>query len=302
MLLTRKARTSGKTRKSCSPPNPMRLYRDRIETHEQIYCSIASEMTDVSNYHQPYTVLIYGDSNTWGYDPDTPYRYPVPERWVTRLQQAFKSEDILIVGEGMNGRTTMFSKEIMSNGEYDRNGRVTFAQTLQSHKPLDLIILALGTNDLNQAYRHNSVIHGNGDVVEMVLTGVRTLVSDIRHIGKAVGNFYPVVQQVKGTHVKTEQVQLVPIIPKILILGIPPLKATAMNQSWSFPENIEELARIYNDRLPKVCEELGVHHLDISQSVTVSPTDGIHLRLEDQEPLARVIEKKIREIKESDSV
>ncbi len=253
--------------------------------------------TNEASHHQPYTVLVYGDSNTWGYDPDTPYRYPYSQRWITRLQKAFKNQvnendepEALIVGEGMNGRTTIFSKQrkepIPAANDYDRSGRVTFVQTLQSHKPIDLIVIALGTNDFNLACEHHRKVDEGETVEERILRGIRTLVEDARSVGNAIGNFYPIGKKDK----------VISVPPKIMVCSTPTLKTTKTNRSWEFPENLEELCVSYNRLLPVLCHEIGVEYLDISQVTSVSDTDGIHLRLQDQEPLAKLMEEKIREI------
>src|SRR6266496_2845536 len=51
------------------------------------------------------TVLCYGDSNTWGFDPVRQHRYPREVRWPGRLQAALGA-DWHVVEEGLNGRTT----------------------------------------------------------------------------------------------------------------------------------------------------------------------------------------------------
>jgi lysophospholipase L1-like esterase len=53
------------------------------------------------------TVLCYGDSNTWGYNPSTEDRYPLAERWVSVLALALGPE-YLVIPEGLNGRTTVW--------------------------------------------------------------------------------------------------------------------------------------------------------------------------------------------------
>jgi lysophospholipase L1-like esterase len=93
------------------------------------------------------TVLCYGDSNTWGYDPATRGRYPPHVRWtgvlVTRLGAEYR-----VVEEGLNGRTTRWDDPI----EPGRNGLVSLRPCIESHRPLDLIIIMLGTNDLKRRF------------------------------------------------------------------------------------------------------------------------------------------------------
>ena len=79
-------------------------------------------------------ILIYGDSNTWGYN-STGGRYD--NRW-PRLLSGYE-----IVEEGINGRTTIFD-------DYKpyRNGLKGLGYALISAKPIDLLIIQLGINDL----------------------------------------------------------------------------------------------------------------------------------------------------------
>jgi lysophospholipase L1-like esterase len=79
-------------------------------------------------------ILIYGDSNTWGYN-SLGGRYE--NRW-PRLLTGYE-----IVEEGINGRTTVFD-------DYKpyRNGLSGLGYVLIAAKPIDLLIIQLGINDL----------------------------------------------------------------------------------------------------------------------------------------------------------
>lgn len=94
--------------------------------------------------HKPLKhILCYGDSNTFGSDPDHPgQRHPYQVRWTGRLQHLL-GEDYRVIEEGMGGRNTVWDDPLEDN----RNGLRFLPVALQSHKPLDLVILALGTND-----------------------------------------------------------------------------------------------------------------------------------------------------------
>ena len=88
-------------------------------------------------------ILCYGDSNTWGYTPGTGERHAPDVRWTGVLRRLL-GEGWEVLEEGMNGRTTVFDNP-MSPG---RNGSAYLLTCLETHKPLDLVILMLGTNDL----------------------------------------------------------------------------------------------------------------------------------------------------------
>ena len=84
-------------------------------------------------------VLCFGDSNTYGYDPRSYFggRYSTQYRWVDLLAQKLDCE---VLNAGENGR------EIPRREEEFRR----FELMLSDHKPLDLLLVMLGGNDLLQ--------------------------------------------------------------------------------------------------------------------------------------------------------
>jgi lysophospholipase L1-like esterase len=91
------------------------------------------------------TLLCFGDSNTWGYVPGSNgKRLPRKHRWPVRLQAAL-GEDWEVIAEGLNGRTATFERPD-SEG---RNGLPYLLPCLHSHAPVDLVVIFLGTNDVN---------------------------------------------------------------------------------------------------------------------------------------------------------
>ena len=93
------------------------------------------------------TVLCFGDSNTWGYDPATKNRFPRDVRWAGILA-GLLSPDYQVIEEGLNGRTTVWNDPI----EGYKNGRDYLIPCLETHRPIDLVILMLGTNDLKMRF------------------------------------------------------------------------------------------------------------------------------------------------------
>lgn len=86
-------------------------------------------------------ILCYGDSNTFGYTP-AGGRYDLAARWTGRLA-AMLGPEYHIIEEGMCGRNTVWDDAI----EPMRNGLRFLPVALQSHQPLDMVIVSLGTND-----------------------------------------------------------------------------------------------------------------------------------------------------------
>jgi lysophospholipase L1-like esterase len=96
-------------------------------------------------------ILCYGDSNTWGYDPLTQTRFDERTRW-TRVLAAALGSGYEVIEEGLNGRTTVWDDPIEGELASDKNGRTYLGPCLQTHAPLDGVILMLGTNDLKRRF------------------------------------------------------------------------------------------------------------------------------------------------------
>lgn len=91
------------------------------------------------------TVVLFGDSNTWGYIPGTEkQRYPRDVRWAGRVADALVGEwDV--ISEGLNGRTATVDRPDREGA----NGLPYLVPCLRSHQPVDLVVIYLGTNDIN---------------------------------------------------------------------------------------------------------------------------------------------------------
>ena len=102
-------------------------------------------------------ILCFGDSNTYGYDPCSYFggRYPGKCRWVDILAGKL---DCTAINAGENGRETP-SRE----GEL-----LQFDQILTNHKPLDMLVIMLGSNDLLQGNLVESVVRRMKDFLEHI--------------------------------------------------------------------------------------------------------------------------------------
>ena len=96
-------------------------------------------------------ILIYGDSNVWGDNLLTGRRISYEKQWVHILKQYFDN-DIIIFQEGLPGR---IAGNYLLDFPY-KNGLDSFLSIMKSHSPLDIIIIALGTNDLNVFYHRTA--------------------------------------------------------------------------------------------------------------------------------------------------
>jgi lysophospholipase L1-like esterase len=110
------------------------------------------------------SVLCFGDSNTWGFIPGTGGRFPRNVRWPGVLQQEL-GDDYYVVEEGLSGRTAIWDSPF----EDYLNGKPYFIPCLQSHRPLDLVLIMLGTNDVGHQYglSTSEVAGGIGTLVRL---------------------------------------------------------------------------------------------------------------------------------------
>ncbi|SCW76266.1 Lysophospholipase L1 [Rhizobium mongolense subsp. loessense] len=205
------------------------------------------------------TVLCYGDSLTWGYDPVSLRRHAYEDRWPSVLQAALGGA-AHVIPEGLNGRTTAFDDHL---ADCDRNGARVLPTILQTHAPLDLVIIMLGTNDMK------SVVAGSAFAA---CQGIGRLVRLIRN------HAWPF--EFDG--------------PDILIIAPPAICATGnVPFAASFPGGIEEsakLATLYRD----LADELGCGFFDANSVAKTTPADGIHLDAENTRALGRGLESTVR--------
>lgn len=116
------------------------------------------------------SILCFGDSNTYGIDCIHGTRYPRSSRWSGILQDLL-GEQYDVIEEGLGGRNTIWSDPLAVG----RTGIDMLPWLLESHKPLDLVILSLGTNDCRTHL---------GLSPEVIGEGMRTLIrvaSDPQH-------------------------------------------------------------------------------------------------------------------------
>jgi lysophospholipase L1-like esterase len=203
-------------------------------------------------------ILCYGDSNTWGWAtvsyPDD--RYPAAARWTGVMVDALGAGWDLIE-EGLPGRTTVHDDPI--EGAH-MNGATYLLPCLRSHRPLDYVVIMLGTNDLKArfAVQPSDIAKGAGKLLEIVR-------------GAGAGRD-------GGT-------------PKVLVICPPPL----LDHTGQFADYADMLAGGYAKSLkmaPHFAEMAragGAAFLDAGKHIVTSPFDGIHLDVEEQAKLGRAI-------------
>ena len=100
-------------------------------------------------------ILCYGDSNTYGYNPENERRYPKEIRWTGRLSHIL-GDNYEIIEEGLNNRTTTLEPP----EELWRSGLFYLEPCLRSHIPLDLVIIMLGSNDMKICFQQTPELIG----------------------------------------------------------------------------------------------------------------------------------------------
>lgn len=204
------------------------------------------------------TILCFGDSNTWGYEPVAANRYGRTVRWAGVLQQELGS-DYLIIEEGCNGRTTVWDDPI----EGFKNGKEYLPPCLVSHKPLDLVIIMLGTNDLKKRFSLSAydIADGAGVLVDIVQK------SDTGPDGRP---------------------------PKVLLLAPPPLaKLTDFAEMF---EGAEEKSRRLGQHYQRVALEYGCEFMDTAAVIVSSDLDGIHFAASEHKKLGQAVAARVKEI------
>lgn len=132
-------------------------------------------------------ILCFGDSNTWGYDGESGRRLPWGVRWTSLLQEKFSGEEVRIIEEGLCGRTTIFEDPLRDG----RRGTALLPTILESHNPVDLVILMLGTNDCKTLFGASAEVIGKGivrllDQIEEYSTTAKTLLISPILLGEKV--------------------------------------------------------------------------------------------------------------------
>ena len=196
-------------------------------------------------------ILCFGDSNTWGYDPGTEDRFDDQTRWTGVLQAALGA-DFTVIEEGLNGRTTVWNDPI----EGYKNGHDYLVPCLETHRPLDLVVLMLGTNDLKRRFSLSAY-----DIAQ----GVAVLLRAISY-SKAGRDGHA---------------------PRVLLLAPPPVaRLTGFAEMF---EGSESKSLLLGQHYRAVAVEYNVAFLDTSTVIRSSDLDGIHFEAEEHTKLGRAV-------------
>jgi lysophospholipase L1-like esterase len=206
------------------------------------------------------TLLLFGDSNTHGTIPmpdlDGAGRFDRDERWTGRLAKLLP--DWEVIAEGHPGRTTVHDDPV--EGEH-RNGLTILPALLESHKPVDVVLVMLGTNDLKPRFSVNAA-----DIGHSLERLVRVILAS-------------------GTGPKNGA-------PGVLLVAPPPIIEVGCLKDM-FAGGAAKSERLAAE-VEAAAKRAGVAFLDAGKVVKVSPIDGIHYDAEANPALAQAFAAAIR--------
>ena len=206
-------------------------------------------------------ILCFGDSNTYGYRPDGLGRYDEKVRWTGRVQEILGREEYAIIEEGLCGRTTVFEDEIRPN----RKGIDAIRMVIESHNPIDIIFIMLGTNDCKTRY---------GASAGTIAKGIEQIIETVR--------------QFAGS-----QTRIVIVSPIHLARGV-----GEEGFDPEFDEKSVEVSLQLSRELRKIALSNNCSFLDASTVAKPSETDREHLDEEGHKQLANLVVDRIRELAE----
>ena len=214
------------------------------------------------------TILCFGDSNTWGYDPQAsanspfPQRYAADVRWTGVMAQALGA-DWTIIAEGQNGRTAVHED---NTAPASRCGKAYLPSCLESHQPIDAVVIMLGTNELKTMFNlpAQDLAAGVGILVQIVL------------------------KSTAGPNAQAPKVLIVCPAPVADLTHLPDLQVRfehAREKSLEFPRHYAAIA-----------EKFGVGFLNIQDQLEPSPLDGLHLDPAAHQALGSAVTESLRRL------
>jgi lysophospholipase L1-like esterase len=207
------------------------------------------------------TVLCFGDSNTHGSIPmlhrDDIRRFGPSERWPGVLRRELGA-GFTVIEEGLPGRTTLHDDPIEG---VHKNGLWYLRACLESHRPIDIMTLMLGTNDLKSRFAVHPL-----DIAESI--GV--LLEVIARSGAGPDN----------------------AAPRVLLIAPPPLaKLTFLGDM--FHDGSEKSKGLGAAYCPQA-EKYGAAFLDAGTIIRTSDIDGVHFEAGEHAKLGKAVANAIR--------
>jgi lysophospholipase L1-like esterase len=140
---------------------------------------------------------------------------------------------------------------------------------LESHKPIDLLLVMLGTNDTKLVF-NKSVIS--------ITRGMQTLLE------AAMG---------KGYGAAGKDPAMLLVAPALIVAGNREQATFDIREFDEGPEKSRQFAKEYGD----LAKKLGIYFLDASAAAKASPADGVHWTKESHRSFGEYLSKEIPKLK-----
>ncbi|MEO0918392.1 MAG: GDSL-type esterase/lipase family protein, partial [Pseudomonadota bacterium] len=203
-------------------------------------------------------LLIYGDSNTFGIGPmaflGDDVVHPRGARWGD-VAARLLGDGWEVVTEGLPGRTTVHDDPI--EGAY-RNGLTVLPAILQSHRPIDILVICLGTNDHKLRF---------GLRAEDVALGLARLAREAMASG---------------------------VVGQVLLVAPPAVKERG--DFAEMFAGAEARGAGLADHVARFARQEGAAFLDAGQVIAVDETDGIHWSLDAHAALGAALADTVRSL------
>lgn len=206
-------------------------------------------------------MVIFGDSNTWGYDGKNLKRYEPEERWTWQLQQRL-GDDWLLAVNGVPGRTAVFTDPLNEA----LNGLEHLPAVLLAHYPMDLLVIMLGTNDCKARFAATPFNIG---------AGMRRLVN-----------------KAKSMDVWKDKPNILIVAPILMDKRLYDVPSVADGMGPGCVEKSHAVPAIFQ----QIAQETGCHYMDCNPYVKPIPGDWMHFDQGSATPFAQAMEDKLREL------
>ncbi len=208
------------------------------------------------------TILCFGDSNTWGFVPGSDCdRYAPDVRW-PGIMKSELGDEFTVIEEAQNGRMSAWDDPF--EPALSKCGLDHLPVVLESQKPVDLVIIMLGTNDLKSHMNHSATA---------IAHGVATLVDVVLESDAGPGKTAP---------------EVLMICPAAVSEGNCPF--------WHLFDGAPETSRQMPAAYQEMAEDRGVAFLNAGDFATCPEPDCIHLDDAGHASLGKGVAARVREI------
>ena len=203
-------------------------------------------------------IICIGDSNTWGYDPVDGFRHN--NRWTRVLANLMPEHEI--IEEGLNGRTILSVDPYMPERCLIHNLKLI----LMSHKPVDMVVLMVGSNELKNTFPCTA---------KYIAQGIEECVKII--LDKNMWDRFNV--------------------PKLLVVSPILIRDEMVTNGGAFADEFDETSvresKFLAGEYKKICEKYQLEFMDASLYAEASLVDNLHMDEENHNKLGKAIYQQI---------